>query len=91
MEIGYNSGVCHVCGRTYTNKKPLDYVICDCWQYCPNGHFMVPYFHEASPNTYNRDIELQGSGDTDKPMQVIRWCPICHYYSSQQPVEVYLK
>lgn len=90
VKVGYVQGTCPRCGRTLTRRRPADVAVCDCWEYCPKGHKMQPYIPDLTPQTYKSREGTEAWGDTEHPMYIVRYCPICNYYSAQKPVEVKL-
>jgi hypothetical protein len=89
-EVGWACGVCPKCGKKIYRKRPADYAICDCWQYCPKGHKMEPYTPDLTLQTYRPIDSTKAYGDLQHPMKIVMWCPICNYYSAQLPIEVSL-
>lgn len=94
-KIGWAKGRCRVCGRTLRAPRPVTTVFCDCWELCPicSPAYTVrmdPYTPDLTPHTYG-PIEGEGvMGDSVSPMNILRKCPQCGYYSSRLPVEVQL-
>lgn len=98
-KIGWLEGTCSRCGKTIRRKAPIDYAVCDCWQYCPVDHGtgaystkMEPYEPDLNPATYG-PIETESStqwGDLEHPAEILYYCPECDYHSSAKPIEVQL-
>jgi len=67
-KIGYAQGTCPKCGKTLRRRRPADYAVCDCYQYCPLcGKKMNPYTHEQFSGTFYvrgsyDDTHEQGDG-----------------------------
>lgn len=68
VKVGYAKGTCSRCGKTLTRRRPADYAVCDCYQYCPPcGKKMNPYTHEQFSGTFYveesyDDTHEQGDG-----------------------------
>jgi hypothetical protein len=52
---------------------------------------MQPYTPDLTPSTYGPFESENAKGDTDKPMDILYYCPSCRYYSALKPVEVHLE
>jgi len=91
VEVGLAVGKCPKCGKEIARPRPADVAVCDCWEYCPKGHLMEPYTPDLTLQTYGPIDGKSVSGDLKHPIMIIRWCPVCKYYSAQLPVEVQLK
>jgi len=92
VEIGYAEGTCSRCGKTLRRRRPADYVVCDCYQYCPLcGKKMQPYTPDLTPSTYGPIESGEATGDTESPVNILYYCSDCKYYSALRPVEVILR
>jgi len=89
-KIGVACGTCPRCGKKLCRTRPADIAVCDCWEYCPQGHRMEPYTPDLTPSTYGPINSTRASGDLTHPLKIVMWCPTCQYYSAQLPVEVRL-
>lgn len=90
MQIGYAEGKCPKCGKTFRRHRPIDVAVCDCWEYCSEGHLMQDYAPDLSPSTYGSINDPNASGDLTHPIRIVKYCSTCNYYSAQLPVEVSL-
>ena len=91
-QVGYAEGTCPNCGATHKRTRPADFAICDCYKFCPLcGNEMQPYTPDLTTSTYGSIESETAQGDTDKPMNVLYYCPSCRYYSALKPVEVNLR
>lgn len=92
VKIGYAEGTCPECGRTLRRRRPTDYAVCDCFQYCPLcDNKMEPYTPDLSPSTYGPIESDTAVGDTESPVKILYYCSTCRYYSARMPVEVSLQ
>ncbi len=62
-KVGLAVGRCGRCGKTLSRPRPMDYAVCDCWQYCPHDHGKGPYGTlmrsvDTTDNLYVEDIVL---------------------------------
>jgi len=82
-QVGYATGKCPKCGKTYTRKRPTFPIICDCYKFCPLcGQEMTLYTPDLTPTVYQ----------SEKGVKALYVCnnhgpP---YYSTQTAVEVVL-
>jgi len=82
-KVGFAVGTCPRCGKTLRRRRPADYGVCDCYEYCPLcGKKMEAYTPDLTPTTY----------ESDKGLEVFYVCNnhTPPYYSKQKPVEVRL-
>ena len=100
IKVGRATGTCPRCGKHYALFRPIDYVVCDCYKYCPedhgNGFFgtpMTPFTPDLTPPVYGPIINYSGTawGDLDKPMKILFVCSVCNYHSAQTEIEVELQ
>lgn len=82
-EVGYATGKCDRCGKTYTRKRPAFPILCDCYKFCPLcGQEMTPYTPDLTPTIHQ----------SEKGQKVLYVCNnhTPPYYSTQTSVEVVL-
>ena len=83
VKLGFAEGICSKCGRMLRRRRPADYAVCDCYEYCPLcGENMTPYMPDYTPASY----------ESEKGLDVLYFCSNHSppYYSKQKPVEVRL-
>jgi len=92
IKVGLVEGVCSNCGATLRRRRPADIAVCDCYKFCPICRAeMQPYTPDLTPSTYGPFEGENAKGDTDKPMDILYYCPSCRYYSALKPVEVHFE
>ena len=97
VKIGYAEGECPRCGKTLRRRRPADYAVCDCYEYCPLcGAKMTPFTPDLTPSTYRVEESLAIKGQAvESPEWTMETLYVCYnhtppYYSKQKPVEVKL-
>lgn len=83
IKVGFVTGKCGRCGKSYTRKRPAFSIICDCYKICPLcGQEMTPHTPDLTLSTYQ----------SEKGLNVLYVCNNHEppYHSDQKPVEVKL-
>ena len=83
VKLGFAEGICSKCGRMLRRRRPADYAVCDCYEYCSLcGKKMTAYTPNLSPVSYKseRGFDILYVCNNNSPP----------YYSKQKPVEVRL-